>query len=1066
MSRIKESGIERLALGLLQKQGFQPLFGPDTAPDGKTPLRKSYEDVLLRDSLSSAIDRLNPGLPPQAKKDAFLQAVRLTPPSSLIEANERFHKMITEGISVSVRKGSESRGELVWLIDFQNPENNEYHAVNQFTVIEGSHHHRADIALFVNGLPLAIMELKRPGSESPPLLSAFRQLQTYKKRVPSLFAYNGLLAISDGMEAKAGSLSAGWDRFMAWPSIDGKRREPARASQLETLIKGALSPKTLLDIIQNFTVFEKSKQSQKGVLRIETVKKQAACHQYHAANKALMSVIRASAKAGSRRGGVIWHTQGSGKSLTMAFAAGKIIRRLNNPTILVITDRNDLDNQLFDTFAAAKALLRQKPRQARTRADMREMLKAASGGVVFATIQKFRPEEGNRHQELSRRENIVVIADEAHRTQYGFMAKTLDEKDKSGNIKGKKTMYGFAKYMRDALPSATYLGFTGTPIESADKNTRAVFGAYLDIYDIARAVEDKATVPIFYESRLAKVSLGEEGKKLLEKLDRDLAKEDFSEAQKSHEKTARMEALIGNRKRVRRVAGDIVSHFEERQEVFKGKGLIVAMSRRIALNLYREIIRLRPAWRGKSLKEGVVKIVMTVSAGDGPELFAHRTTKEQRRALAGRMRDPDDDLKLAIVVDMWLTGFDVPCLHTLYIDKPLRGHSLMQAIARVNRVYKDKPGGLVADYLGIASDLRQALAFYSAGGGKGEPAFPQKKAVSLMREKLEIVSQMFHGFGYKAYFRADTALKLKLILAAAEHILKLKDGKRRFISEAAALSRALALAIPHEQALAAKDEAAFFQAVRARLVRLTASGGGQKNIEMETVIRQTIDKALVAHEVIDVFSAAGIKKPDISILSDEFLLRTKSMRHQSIAVEMLKRLLKNEIKSRARSNVIQGKTLKEMLEKSIRRYHSRIITAAEVIEELIKIAKDIQAADREPEKMGLSKEEYAFWTAVADNKSAVEVMGKKQLRELAMALTEKVRQSASIDWQIRKSARARLRVIVKRLLRKYGYPPDMERLAADNVLKQAEALADQITGGAPPQGWQGKENAKTAEKQA
>ncbi len=1047
---VRESGIERAALGWLQKQGFQPLSETGAASDKTSPLRNSYSEVLLSGILRSAIDRLNPDLPPPARVEAARQAAGLSPPQSLIEANERFHKMLTEGISVSVQKGSERRGDFACLIDFQNPENNKYHAISQFTVIEGESHHRADIALFVNGLPLAVMELKRPGGESSPLRAAFRQLQTYKQRIPSLFVYNCLLAVSDGLEAKAGSLSAGWDRFMAWPSIDGKRREPASANQLETLIKGALSKKAFLDMIQNFTIFEKTKKSRAGVIQVETVKKQAACHQYHAANKALESVVRASAANGSRQGGVVWHTQGSGKSLTMAFAAGKIIRKLNNPTILVITDRSDLDGQLFSAFAAAKALLRQDPQQAETRAEMREMLRTASGGVVFATIQKFFPEEGSRHPELSRRKNIVVIADEAHRTQYGFLAKTIDEKDKSGRVKGKKTVYGFAKYMRDALPFAAYLGFTGTPIEKEDKNTRAVFGGYVDIYDIALAVEDKATVPIFYESRLAKVSLGEEGKKLLEKLDQDLAKKGLSEEQKSQAETVRMEALIGNSGRVRQVAGDIVSHFEKRREVFKGKGLIAVMSRRIALRLYEEIIRLRPAWQSRSLKKGVIKIVMTASPDDGPELFAHKTTKEQRGALAARMRDPEDDLRLAIVVDMWLTGFDAPCLHTLYIDKPLRGHSLMQAIARVNRVYKDKPGGLVADYLGIASDLRQALAFYSAGGGRGEPAFPQEKAVSLMLEKLEVVSQMFHGFDYKAYFQAGAAAKLNLILSAAEHVLKLKNGKKRFADEAAALFRALALAIPHEKALAIKDEAAFFQAVQARILKLTAPIGGLANAGMETVIRQTIDQALVAHEVIDVFSAAGIKKPDISVLSDEFLLRTQSMEHKNIAVEMLRRLLNNEIKSRERANVVQGKTLKDMLETAIRRYHSKIITAAEVIEELIKIAKDIQAADKEPEKMRLSPEEYAFWTAVADNKSALELMGRAQLRELAIALTEKVRQSASIDWQLRSSARARLRLMVKRLLKKYGYPPDMEQLAIDNVLKQAESLADQVTGGARP----------------
>ena len=1060
MSQITENEIERLTLELLQEQGFELLAEPETGPEaraktgpgavpettaggGENDWRESYSEVLLKSSLRSAVDRLNPELPASAREDAFLQVCGLSP-QPLMEANESFHKMMTEGIAVEFRKNSEIRGGRARLLDFQNPANNEYRAVNQFTVIENDRHHRADIVLFVNGLPLVVIELKKPGA--PSLISAFRQLQTYKKRLPSLFVYNSLLAIADGLEAKAGSLSADWDRFTAWPSIDGKQREPVSVSRLSTLIKGPLNPRTLLDIIQNFTVFEKTKRSPKGIISAVTEKKIAACHQYHAANKALKSVVQAAGESGNRKGGVIWHTQGSGKSLTMVFTAGKIIRRLDNPTILVITDRNDLDSQLFDTFADGRSLLRQDPVQAKNRSHLKALLKTVSGGVIFTTIQKFHPEEGNENSALSSRKNIVVIADEAHRSQYGFQAKTIEEKDKSGKITGAKTVYGFAKYMRDALPSAVYLGWTGTPVESADKNTKAVFGAYVDRYDIALAVEDKATVPVFYESRLAKVSLDEKGKKLIRELDRSL--EDSS--QKNQAKRAGLEALIGSEKRIWRIAEDIVSHFEKRQTVFRGKGMIVVMSRRIAVNLYQEIIKLRPDWPDKELSKGKIKIVMTAAPGDGSELFAHRTTKEERRVLAERMRDPDDDLHLSIVVDMWLTGFNVPCLHTLYIDKPLRGHNLMQAVARVNRVYKDKPGGLAVDYLGIVSDLKKALSFYSSAGGAAadDPLAPQEKAVSLMLEKREIVSQMFHGFDYKTYFSADTASKLRLILNATEHILTLENGQKRFVQETAALSRALALAVPHDKALEIKEEAAFFQAVRARLVRLKAGGaglGGKSDFERETVIRQTIDKALAAHEVIDVFSAAGMGRPDISILSDEFLLEAKGLKHKNIAASMLEKLLNDEIKSRMKVNVIQGKTLEETLNNSIKRYHSKIITAAEVIEELIKIAKDIRAADKEPEKMNLSQEEYAFWTAVANNKSARDLMGQDQLRDLAVTLTEKVRQNTSIDWQIRESARARLRVMVKRLLREYGYPPDKEKMAVDNVLKQAESFAERTT---------------------
>ena len=1048
MSTISENEIEELALSLLEKQGFKRLFGPDIAPDGESPLRLGYNDVLLRGRLREAIDRLNPDVPEEAREEAFWKVGHI-PSNHLIEDNENFHKMLTEGINVTVQKGQEGRerrGDLVRLIDFKNPENNEYQAVNQVTVIENDqHNHRPDVVLFINGLPLVVIELKNPEDENATIHSAFKQLQTYKKYIPSLFTYNSFLIVSDGLEAKAGSLSAHWARFTAWKSIDGKTEESHLVSQMETLVKGLLNKKTLLDLIYHFIVFEKTKRDHKGVTNIETVKKLAACHQYHAANKSLESVVKASSESGHRKGGVIWHTQGSGKSLTMVFAAGKIIRTLNNPTIVVITDRNDLDNQLFDTFAASKSLLRQNPVQAKNREHLKELLKVASGGIVFSTIQKFHPETGNVYEQLSDRKNIVVIADEAHRTQYGFKAKTLDDKNKDGNVIGKKIVYGFAKYMREALPHATYLGFTGTPVEGTDKNTPAVFGSYVDIYDIAQAVEDKTTVPISYESRLAKVTLNQEGKALVKELDPLLEKEGLSETQKIKAKMTQLEALVGSEDRIKHIAEDIVTHFEQRQSVFRGKGIIVSMSRRIAVHLYDEIVKLRPKWHHTDLDKGNIKVVMTASASDGPELFKHYTTKEQRRCLSERMKDPDNNLSLAIVVDMWLTGFDVPCLHTLYIDKPMKGHNLMQAIARVNRVYKDKPGGLVVDYLGIASDLKKALSFYSTSGGKGHPAVPQEKAVALMLEKREVVSQMFHGFDYKEYFAADTSGKLSLILEAEEHILNLEDGQKRFIDEVTALSKAFALSVPHEQALNLKDEIAFFQAVKARLVKFTGTGSGKTDEEIATVIRQVIDEALVAHKVINVFDAAGIKKPDISILSDEFLLEIKNMKHKNIAIETLKKLLNDEIKGRTKWNIVQGKTLMEMLEDSIKRYHNKIITAAEVIEELIQIAKDIQAKDEEPKAMGLSTEEYAFYTAVADNKSAQELMGKDQLRELAVVLTEKVKKNAAIDWQIRESVRAKLRVTVKRTLREYGYPPDMQQLATDQVLKQAETIANEVT---------------------
>lgn len=1045
MTKITESHIEEFAIELLEKQGFQYLYGPEIAPDSETPLRQGFDEVVLVEKLKSAIDRINPSIPSNAREDALQQVRRIHSPQ-LITGNETFHRMLNEGVNVIFRDDNNDRGDYVRLIDFENFENNDFCVVNQFTVVENHQNKRPDVILFVNGLPLVVIELKNPTDENATVMSAFKQLQTYKDTIPSLFTYNAILVISDGLEGRTGTISSGFNRFMAWKTTDGKAEASHLVSQLETLIQGMLNKQVLLDLIQNFIVFEENKKEdpKTGVTTIETTKKLAAYHQYYAVNKAIESVLSASTQGGDRKGGVVWHTQGSGKSLTMVFTAGKIVRALHNPTILVITDRNDLDDQLFDTFAASKQLLRQAPVQATDRQNLKDLLKVASGGVVFTTIQKFQPDEGNVYEQLSDRSNIVVIADEAHRTQYGFKAKTLDDKDAEGNVIGKKVVYGFAKYMRDALPHATYLGFTGTPIEGTDVNTPAVFGGYVDRYDIAQAVDDGATVRIFYESRLAKVELSAEGKKLVADFDEELANEDLSETQKAKARYTQLEALIGSENRIKNIAKDIVAHFEERQSAFEGKSMIVSMSRRIAVALYDEIIKLRPEWHSDDLTKGSIKVVMTASSSDGPALAKHHTNKEQRRSLAERMKNPSDKLKLVIVRDMWLTGFDVPCLNTLYIDKPMKGHNLMQAIARVNRVYEDKPSGLVVDYLGIASDLKRALSFYAKSGGKGDPAIAQEKAVAQMLKKLEVVSQMFSGFEYENYFDADTARKLSIILSAEEHILGLENGKKRFIDEVTALSMTFAMAIPHEKALDAKDEIAFFQAIKARLVKFDSTGSGKTDEEIGTVIRQIIDEALVSHQVIDIFDAAGIKKPDISILSDEFLLEIKNMEQKNIALETLKKLLNDEIKARTKKNFIQSKSLMEMLEDSIKRYHSKVITATEVIEELIKLAKDIQLADQEPKNLGLSDYEYAFYTAVADNKSARDLLGKDQLRELAVILTDKIRQNASIDWTIKESVRAKLKVIVKRTLRQYGYPPDMQMLATEMVLKQAELIANEL----------------------
>jgi len=1058
MTKLSENDIEQMVIEDLQAEGYEYIYGPDVAPDSTSnspDKRESFADVILVNRLKNAIDKFNPSIPANAKEFALSQVLRFGS-GELMTDNEQFHKMLTEGITVEYMQGTESRGDLVWLMDFVNPANNDFVESNQYTIIENNINKRPDLILFLNGLPLVVIELKNAGDENATITSAYKQLQTYKATIPLLFNFNALCIISDGLDARSGTLSAPLSRFLAWKTSDGKQEAGRLDIQITTLVKGQLNKNTLVDLVRYFTVYEKSNHvdSSTGLTTINSVKKVAAYHQYYAVNKAVESSIKASAVGGNMKGGVVWHTQGSGKSLSMVFYAGKIIQALNNPTILVITDRNDLDEQLFDTFSSSVGLLRQTPVQANDRKHLKDLLKVASGGVVFTTIQKFQPDEGNIYETLTERVNVIVIADEAHRTQYGFSAKTIDDKDDKGNVIGSKIVYGFAKYMRDALPNATYLGFTGTPIESTDVNTPAVFGTYVDIYDIAQAVEDGATVKIFYESRLAKVNLSTKGKKLVGKLDSELDQSELSETQKSKAKWTQLEALVGSEKRVKNIALDIVTHFEQRQEVSKGKGMIVSMSRRICSDLYDEIIKLKPEWHSDDLDKGVIKVVMTSSSSDGPKMAKHNTSKDERKKLADRMRDTNDELELVIVRDMWLTGFDAPSMHTLYIDKPMKGHNLMQAIARVNRVYKDKPGGLVVDYLGIASDLKKALSFYSDSGGKGDPTVVQEQAVELTLEKLELVSQMFTDnagdigststYAYENYFGSDTKTKLEVILGAVEYILHI-DYKKKFIDEVTALSKAFAIAVPHEEAMDVKDEIAFFQAVKARLMKFDVSNTFTSTDEMETAIRQVIDQALVSEQVVDVFDAAGIKKPDVSIFSEEFLMEIQGMKHENLALETLRKLLNDEIKSRSLRNLIQGKTLMEMLENSIKKYQNKILTAAEVIQELIDVANEIKEADSRGEKMGLSDYELAFYDAVADNDSAKELMDKEKLRELAVVLFERVRKNASIDWTIKENVKAKLKVIVKRTLRQFGYPPDMQKLATETVLKQAELLATQMT---------------------
>jgi len=936
MPNLSESSIETFAIDLLQSLGWNYIFGPDIAPDAENPIkRKSFEEVLLYNILETQLKHINPQIPDDAILDAIKTIYHIPNQfPDLLSNNETFHRLLTEGIRVIYRKNGEERGDIVKIIDFKNPNNNYFLAVNQFTVQENNINKRPDILLFVNGIPLVVFELKNPADENATIKLAYNQIQTYKQTIPTLFCYNEIIVISDGLEAKIGSLSAGFDRFTAWKSMDGSKDASHLINQLEVLIKGLFNKETLIDFIRFFIVFDKSKtEDESGQTIIKLTKKIAAYHQYYAVNKAVESTIRAIGKnqdqllvkespisyglpdvntqpKGDKKAGVIWHTQGSGKSLSMVFYSAKLIQSLANPTIVVITDRNDLDDQLFDTFAASTQILRQEPVQANSREHLKELLKVDAGGIVFTTIHKFWPDEGNVYEILSKRDNIIVIVDEAHRTQYGFKAK-VDKK--TGEI-----TYGFAKYLRDALPNATFIAFTGTPIEKTDKNTPAVFGNYIDIYDISRAVEDGVTVPIYYESRLVKIELTEEGKELIEEFEKELEEKDLSEVEKNNVKWAKLEALIGSSERIKQIAADIVNHFEQRLEVIDGKGMIVAMTRRIAVKLYNEIIKLRPHWHSDELKKGFIKLVMTVSSSDEPDIARFYLTKDQRRILADRFKDPEDELKLVIVVDMWLTGFDVPCLHTMYIDKPMKGHTLMQAIARVNRVYKDKTGGLIVDYLGIASDLKEALAFYAESGGKGDPAKLQEEAVNIMLEKYEVVKDMFFGFDYQRYFQASTHDKLSVILEAEDFILGLEDGKKRYIDAATALSKAFAMAIPHQKAMEIKEEVAFFQAVKARLIKFERNDSSNNAKDIETVIKQIIDKAIVSDGVIDVFDAAGIKKPDVSILSDSFLEEIKGIKHKNIAIEILKKLLNDEIKGRIRINLVKSRSFMETLEELIK----------------------------------------------------------------------------------------------------------------------------------------------------
>ncbi|MDE0463419.1 MAG: type I restriction endonuclease subunit R [Caldilineaceae bacterium] len=1040
---LSEADVEQAALAWLEATGWRVRFGPEIAPETPDAERSGYDQVVLERRLRDALVELNPGLPAAALEDAFRKLTR--PEGATLEARNRaFHHLLIDGVTVeySAQDGS-IRGAQAHVIDFEDADANDWLAVNQFTVSENRSTRRADIVLFVNGLPLAVIELKNPVDEEATIWTAWNQLQTYKAELPALFSMNGALVVSDGTQARIGTLTAGREWFKPWRTVSGEGLADLSITELEVMLEGVFARDRFLALLRDFTVFE----DDGGAL----VKKMAGYHQFHAVRVAVDETLRAAqlqqqalrvgggrgggryeagqqpgGEPGDRRIGVVWHTQGSGKSLTMAFYAGAIIREpaMENPTVVVLTDRNDLDDQLFGTFSRCQELLRQPPVQAQSRADLRRKLAVKAGGVVFTTIQKFFPEEkGDSHPTLSERRNVVVIADEAHRSQYDFID-------------------GFARHMRDALPKASFVGFTGTPIELQDANTRAVFGDYISVYDIQRSVEDGATVPIYYESRLAKLALLErERPKIDPKFEEITEGEEVERREKLKSRWAQLEAVVGAENRLSQIAEDIVDHFGQRLEVLEGKAMVVCMSRRICIDLYRELVHLRPDWESEDDGKGAIKVVMTGSASDPPEWQPHIRNKARREGLAQRFRDPEDPLQMVLVRDMWLTGFDAPSLHTLYVDKPMRGHGLMQAIARVNRVFKDKPGGLVVDYLGLAQDLKQALATYTESGGTGRTAVEQAEAVAVMQEKYDVCCGLMHGFDWSVWTTGTPQERLNLLPAAQEHILAQEDGKERWLNGVRELSQAFALAVPHSETTRIRDDVAFFQAVRTALSK-QAGPDPRSEEALDLAVRQIISEAVASEGVLDIFAAAGLEKPDISVLSDEFLAEVRGMRHRNLAVELLQKLLKGELSARRRQNLVQARSFAEMLEQSLRRYQNRAIEAAQVIEELIELAKELREAGARGEQLGLSEDELAFYDALETNDSAVQVLGDETLRGIARDLVETVRRNVTIDWRHRESVRAFLRSRVRRILRKYGYPPDKQEKAIRTVLEQAELLSE------------------------
>lgn len=1031
---LNEDLIEMAFIDQLSGQGFEFHHGPDIAPDSDNPQRKNFDSVVLENQLLKAIERLNPDVPSSAISEAHQKVLNLGT-EDIMENNERFHTYLTNGVPVEFTKEGVSKGLNVDLLDVEKPENNTYWAVNQLVIKENNVNRRLDVVIYINGLPLVVVELKNASSEKATIHNAYTQIQNYKKDVPSIFFYNALCVISDGIDAKVSSVSAPFTRFLSWKApVDAGLQ-----TDLQVMTKHMFDKRVLLNLIRYCTVFEaeEKKDETTGLVSISKIKKVAAYHQYYAVQKAVEQTLRATnSEDGDRKVGVVWHTQGSGKSLSMVFYSGQIIThpQMKNPTVVILTDRNDLDDQLFGTFGNCVGLLRQTPVQAKSRDHIKDLLKVSGGGVIFTTIQKFSPEEGNVYDTLSERTNIVVVADEAHRSQYGFKGRLVDVED------GSEIRYGNAKYMRDALPNASYIGFTGTPIEKEDKSTPAVFGDYIDVYDIKQAVDDGATVPISYEARLVKIKLEDNAGKEIDTLVDEISGTSEDQLEKAKKKNATINAVVGHPDRLKDVATDIVNHFESRQEAFEGKAMIVGMTRQICVDLYAQIIALRPDWHSDDLNQGMIKLIMT-SSSDDPESFQpHRTTKQQRKELALRMKDANDELKLVIVRDMWLTGFDAPSMHTMYIDKKMQGANLMQAIARVNRVYKDKPGGLIVDYIGIGQELRNAMGTYLQSGGEGKAYVDIAESIALMKEKFEVVEQMFHGFDYKAYFTSETNVKLQILLGAQNFILDSQELKERFLKEITALSKVFAMSIPSFEANTIKDEVAFFQAVKSRINKFNPSNR-RSNYEVDTAIKQIVEESLSSYGVIDVFEAAGIQAPDVSILSDEFLLEVQNMKQKNVAFELLKKLLNDEVRVRKKKNISQSKKFSEMIEAVVNKYHNNQIDSAQVLEELSSIAKEMRLEDNKAHELGLTEEEYAFYSVLNENDST-KMLDDHKMKELIHHIVDVIRKNATVDWSKRSDVRAKLRLTVRKLLQKYGYPPDLARMEADRVIEQSELLAE------------------------